>query len=860
VKHTAQQITIQKALHPDQQYTNVTTIGNKVYVRARKNDGAPVFVESKYTPAYYMPVGAGVPPTHVGYDGTPLVVKLFPNLYDARQFIDGSPIKPYGDIQAEYMLLSDVYGAKDVGFDMDRLYIWDVDIEVDSEDGFAKPDDPFAEVTAITVMWRHMGKSGTVVYGRKPYTPVGDEFYRQCATEEEMLLTFLDDLRAGGDYPDILTGWNVQFYDFPYLVKRLQQLFTEDTWEKISPFNRLAERKVILLGRSQTVVDIKGIAILDYQELYRKFTYSQQASYRLDHIAHVELKDKKVSYKEYQTLRRLYSENPQLFIEYNIQDVKIVDRLDQKLKLIELVCALAYGAKANFVDCFKQVRLWDIMIYHKLRADGKQIPPRKDASKGEQYAGAYVKEPRPGLYKWVCSFDVASMYPHIIREWNLSPESKYPDHVGGLMTVGLDGKNTPSDALVAREIDTSSLVARDECMASNGVLTRRDREGFLPEMLKTLYDERIRFKKLQKAAEAAKEHETDPVKIAELVKNISAYENQQKVRKVNLNSAYGAMGSAYFRFYDVALAEAVTVTGQMIIRSVANDINAYLNTAFKDTRDYIIASDTDSVYIDMTRLVEMMQTAVYREVTKEEIVNRLDGFCKLKIQPLINKCFDDLAAYYNVALPCLSMVRDVIADNCIWTGKKHYIMNVFDSEGVRYETPKLKVLGLEMVKSSTPQIVRDMMKKALTMLVSGQTQQDMWDYLKACEDTFCAAPFEDIGKPSSVNGLAKYAHHDKSIPFHVRGALCFNDTLTRMKMTDRYELIREGEKIMSVYLREPNPFHSNVMCAAHGCPPEWKIEQWIDYDTQLAKVFLDPLNSILECANWTLKKEVSLWD
>jgi DNA polymerase elongation subunit (family B) len=857
MKHTARQVLFDTALAPDLQYTNATTISNKVFIRARKADGTPVFVEQKYMPVHYTPIADASQATHRGFDDTPLIPHMSTSLREAREWIESTKVPVYGDIQAEYMLLADSYKSKDVVWDLDRLYIWNLDIEVASDKGFAKPEDPYAEVISITVRWRHMGKSGVVVYGLKPYTPVKNELYIHCKTEEELLLRFLDDLRSAGDYPDIITGWYVQFFDMPYLINRMKRLFTEDIWLRISPYERISDRTVIFDMRPQNVVDIRGVTVLDYLELYRKFILVKQENYRLDTIAAAELKGKrKLSFAEYKNLRTLYEKDPQKFIEYNIQDVELVDELDQKLKLIELVCALAYSSKANFTDTMKQVRLWDIMIYHKLRNDGKQIPPRKAAAKTEQYAGAYVKEPIPGFYKWVCSFDVASMYPHIIREWNLSPETKFRDHVTGLTETGEDGKQRPKDDLIRARLDLSSLKAKDYCVAANGVLTERHKEGFLPEMLKTLYDERIRYKKLQQAAEKQIQVETDEAKKADLTKQAASYANQQKVRKVNLNSAYGAMGSAYFRFYDTALAEAVTITGQMVIRWIANDINDYLNHILKTTKDYIIASDTDSVYIDMTKVAELVG-----DTTKEKMVEALHQFCDKKIQPLINDAFLDIADYMNVATPCMSMVRDVIADNCIWTGKKHYVMNVYDSEGDRYKAgPKLKVMGMEMVKSSTPAIVRKMLKTALQMFVDGKPESEMWKHIAECEKEFRAGSFEDIAFPRSVNNMKKFDLDPKGAPIQVTAALTYNKALARMDMLANYEQIRDGEKIKFAYLRKPNPFHSHVIGATHGCPPEWKIEQWIDYTQQFEKAFLTPLTAILTVIGWTNKAQPSVFD
>lgn len=846
MKHTARQVRFAQALSANIQYTYVTTIGNRVYARGRNHQGEPVYVEQDYTPIYYLPTQPANA-THVGFDGTPLRPHMCDNIYEGKEFIEKNP-QAFGDIGPEYMMLSDAYGAQDVAWEMDRLYVWDIDIEVESEGGFAKPEDPWQEVISITCEWWHMGVSGTVIYGRKDYNPKPDETYIKCATESELLMRFMEDMKGGGDYPDILTGWNIQFYDMPYVVNRAKKLFTSDTWTMLSPLDRLAERRVVLNGREQIVMDIKGLAILDYLELYRKLTLTQQESYRLDHIAHIELNERKLSYKEYGSLKKLYELDHQKFIEYNVQDVRIVRKLDDKLRLIELVCALAYNAKTNFVDCFKQVRLWDIMIYHKLRAEGKQIPPRKQSEKTDQYAGAYVKDPHVGMHEWVCSFDVASMYPHIIREWNLSPETILDQRVDKLTVDGLLDKQT----------DTSFLKNnQDITMAANGALMRKDVEGFLPAMLKTLYEERNRYKKLMNAAKKAMEAETDPVKKKDLSKQVASYNNQQAVRKVNLNSAYGALGSAYFRFYEIALAEAVTLSGQLIIRWVAKDINEYMNTLLKTTAvDYVCYSDTDSVYVKMAPIVEL---ANHPEFTKEQTVEMLNKFCEKKIMPVIDKSFLTLAEYLNVYIPCLTMVRDVITDKSVWTAKKRYIMNVWDSEGTRYKAPKLKMMGIETVKSSTPAICRDMMTKAIKLFMNG-TQQDVHEYLATCEAEFSKAPFEDIGFPRSVNGIKKYSKQEKSVPIHVKGTKAYNQGLKDTGLNKQYEPIREGEKIKFAYLREPNKFRSHVLSAPGGCPPEWEIEKYIDYSLQFEKSLIEPLKNILECAGWSTKHENTLFD
>lgn len=851
MKHLARKPHVLKGAEAIYQYTYATTIGNGVYVRQRKADGTPVYSESKYTPHYFLPCDEA-DATHRGYDGKPLMEHMCDSIYEGKEWLEENP-EAYGDIGCEYMVLSDVYGTKDVPFDLDHLYIWNIDIEVYKGDqGFAPVEDPFNPINAITVRWRHLGKTGAVVYGYKDFIPPAGVTYVKCADEVELLRTFMTDFRAGGDFPDIITGWNVQFFDIPYTVNRCKRLFPAEMVNDLSPFRRLADRKSIIDGQERVVIDLRGVVILDYYELYRKFVLTKRESYKLNHIGYVELGKKKLSYEDVRRLERLYDEDPQRFFEYNLTDVEIVDELDQKLKLIELVCALTYNAKVNMADTFKQVRLWDIMVYHKLRSLDKQIPPRKVGSKTDQYDGAYVKDPIVGMHPWVVSFDVASMYPHIMREWNLSPEMLCTGEHNDLLGLLPATNQQLVEDMLAQKIDlTDELKRRNVALAANGVFTRRDKEGFLPAMLKELYDERNRFKKLMKQEKALAEKATDPAEKAKHKKLQAAYNNQQSVRKVNLNSAYGACGSAYFRYYDVALAEAVTITGQLAIRWIAKDLNDYLNRNFKTNIDYVIASDTDSVYLRLGNVVDAYKKAK-PNATTQECVDMLDKFSEAKMMPLIEASFVRLAEYLNVFVPCLSMVRDVIADKGVWTAKKRYILNVYNSEGQPYNPPDLKMMGIEAIKSSTPEVVRGMIKKALNILMNGE-QPDLWKHIAECEKTFKAQKFEDIAFPRGISKTEGF----KTVPIHVRAAHVFNAKAKASGL--QVEPIQAGDKIRFAYLKVPNPFFSNVIAAPSGLPAEWDAEQWIDYDLQYDKTFLSPIKVILDAAGWTTEKKASLW-
>lgn len=845
MRHTNRRPTILKALQPDHLYTYASTSSRGVVVRARAEDGSGLLVKAPYAPTYYLPADhyTGIS----AFDGRPLHARPCKSLAESRTFLD-ERADVYGTIQPEYQYLTDVYGTTEPPFDIRRVYIVNLDIEVDAIDAFARPDNPFNPVVTITLRWRHAGESGVVVYGTKPYTAPESVTYVECADEVEMLQQFLEDWRAEDDYPDIVTGWNVQFYDIPYLVNRMRRVLSDTDATSLSPLAYLKSRRVTIHGRDEEVIDLTGIVILDYLELYRKLTYSQQESYRLDHIAHIELGERKVSYAEYQSLPRLFRENYDLFVRYNLHDVELVDQLDQKFRFIELVCALAYMAKANLVDPFRQVRFWDIFIYNTLRADGLQIPPRTIGEKSAQYVGAYVKDPLIGRHPWVASFDVASMYPHIIREWNLSPEKIVGTRIEGLRI----------DALLEEKMDLTQYTQDENVsIAANGLRTSRDSEGFLPRMMRELYDKRVETRRVLKQQKRALESTslTDTKTRDDISRTISALDSKQMALKIALNSAYGSIGSQYFRYYDTHMAEAVTKTGQLVIRWVARDVNAILNRRFATTNvDYIIASDTDSIYVRLGALVDQFR-ATRPDASINTCVTLVDRFCETVLTPTIDASFERLAAYCHVRDACLTMKREVIADVGVWNAKKNYALHCLDVEGVRLQTPKIKIMGMSAVKSSTPSIVRPLLTDAIQILLTG-TQHELWSFVDRSWNSFHTASFEEVAFPRSVNGLVDYADAEKSIPIAVRGALLYNRLI---QDHPQFDVIRDGAKIKFCYLRHPNVFQSNIIAAPGGCPAEWQIESLIDYHVMWEKSFLEPLRELVAHVGWTPQPEPTLF-
>ena len=612
----------------------------------------------------------------------------------------------------------------------------------------------------------------------------------------------------------------------------------------MSPWGMVKSEEIEIKGRSNILYNLMGINVLDYMDLYKKFTYTNQESYRLDHIAFVELGQKKLDHSEYENFKDFYTKDWQKFIDYNIKDVELVLQLEDKMKLLELAVALAYDAKVNLKDVYYQVRMWDTLIYNFLKERNVVVPPAKRSNKDEKYAGAYVKEPIPGKYEWVVSFDLNSLYPHLIMQYNISPETLW--------------ESRHPSANVERLLNQTDKIDPQFATCANGAQYRKDIHGFLPEMMQKIYDERVQSKKLMLMAK--QEYEKAPTK--DLEKSISKYNNIQMARKIQLNSAYGAIGNQYFRYYNLRNAEAITLSGQVSIRWIENKVNGYLNKLLNSNeKDYVIASDTDSIYISLDDLV----TKVYgdKEVSQEKVVDFLDKACKEKIEPFIDRSYTELAEYTNAYEQKMFMKRENIAARGIWTAKKRYILNVWDSEGVRYNQPKLKMMGIEAVKSSTPMPCRKAIKDALNIMMTGE-QDELIKFIDDFKKEFYSLPPEDIAFPRSVNGLRKFKSdtdvYSKGCPLHVRGSLLYNFYVAQKKLENKYPLIQEGEKIKYIYMKvgRTNYTGENVLSFLNTFPRELGLEECIDHKISFKKSFLDPLQIITNVIGWDTEKKSSL--
>ena len=822
-------------------YTHFSKLGNNILVRGY-NNGKRFNDKIEYNPTLYLQSKDGEYRT---LDGQSIAAVSQGTMRDATEFMkryeDVDNFKVYGSTNFPYVYINEAYPGK-VDYDPQQIKIANIDIEVGSENGFPEPASASEPITAVT--FKIAGHF--YVFGCGDYeTNRDDVTYLKCRDENNLIMRFLDMWEETS--PDIVTGWNIQFFDIPYLNNRITKLMGDNTAKRLSPFRRIGERTTTIHNKQQVAFDLVGIAIIDYIELYKKFTYSQQESFSLNHIAYLELGEKKLDYSEVESLHQLYKTNFQKFIEYNIHDVELVDRIDDKMQLIDMALALAYDAKVNYTDVFTQVRMWDTLIHNELIEQNIVVPQNVRTPKDEQYAGAYVKDPIVGMHEWVVSFDLNSLYPHLIMQYNVSPE-----------TI-VEGRHT--NISIDNLLNSEYQAQGEYCMAANGHYFKRDKQGFLPAMMQRMYDDRSLYKKKMIEAQKAYEKETDKERKREITNQISKYKNLQLAKKVQLNSAYGALGNQYFRFFDIRQAEAITLSGQLAIRWIEKKLNSYLNKLLKTKDiDYVIASDTDSVYVNLGPLVHMVY-GQKSETKVETIVDFVNKACTEKFEPFIDKSYQELADYMNAFDQKMQMKREVIANKGIWTAKKRYILNVYDSEGVRFAEPKLKMMGIEAVKSSTPMSCRDKIKESLKIVMNGN-ETDFQSFVEAFKQEFKTLPFEDIAFPRGVSDLSKYMSsselYSKGTPMHVRGAIMFNAFLKKYKLTKKYQLIQDGDKTKFCYMKVPNPVQENVFSILTVLPKEFGVEKYIDYDTQFDKAYLEPLKTIVNTIGWKTERVSSL--
>jgi DNA polymerase elongation subunit (family B) len=843
-------------------YTNVVynMRNNEFFVRGFENNKR-IDKRVPCVPYLFVPAKPGEETKYRTLSGKPVVKKEFSDRRKLSNFIEKyeGVIDFYGlgkrPFELIHTFINDYYPGR-IEYDQTKLSVVYLDIETDSEGGFPDIETANKAITAITIY-----KNGKyVVLGLNPYKKNDDNVvYVKCKDETELLEKFLTVWQSNQFMPDIVSGWNIEQFDIPYLVNRIDRILGDGRSVDLSPFGFIAERQFETMYGKVIVKSPAGISVLDYLVLYKKFSYTPQESYRLDHVAHYELGEKKLDYRAlgFETLDEFYKKDFQNFINYNIKDVELVFKMEDKLKLIEQVCALAYDGKVNLTEALTTVRMWDVIIHNHLR-DNNVVVPYYDPYKGEGSSGfaptsdtiqgAYVKDPIIGLHKWVVSFDLNSLYPHLIMQYNISPdtyvERKHDVDIQKLIDGGLNDQQLQT-----------YIKDKNVTFCGSGCMFDRDRQGFLSQLMEKMYDDRVVWKKRMIAAK--KKYEQNPT--VELRNEIAQCHNMQLAKKIQLNSAYGALGNKFFRWFDRKYAESITLSGQLAIRWMEKYINEFLNEKLETSDvDYVIACDTDSMYINLDKYVERF----YSGKDSSELIDVIDNDCQKIFEPFIDETFDRLGVLVNAYQQKMQMKREAIADKGIWTGKKHYILNVFDNEGVRYKQPKLKMQGIEAIRSSTPAACRENIKKALEVIMS-KGEDATIELIERFREKFFTLPFEEIAFPRSVQDIDKWINGSgfkPSCPIHVRGSIVYNNMVKNRNLEAKYNLITNGDKIKFCYMQLPNPVKSNVLATSGYLPPEFGMSEYIDYEKQFEKSFLDPLKNILTAIGWKTEKQYTLED
>jgi DNA polymerase elongation subunit (family B) len=838
-------------------YTSVERFGNTILWRGYEN-GSRFERKVKYEPTLYITTKNQASEYQSLFTKKPLMPKSFDSMKDAKEFVEQYKgvhgLEICGNTNYVSQFIQKQY-PDEIKFDISKINIVSFDIEVDVSDGYADMD--FADKEITSIAYKSSKSSTYHLLGRKDYDktktltdiPQEDIQFMKFDTEEALLRRFLQ--IWVNDYPDIVTGWNVEFFDIQYIITRMKNLLGEERIKELSPWRSVRPYSREFFGKEQGSYRIGGIAVIDYMDAFKKFgyKYGPQESWKLDHIAYVVLGEKKMDYSEYGNLTNLYEQNPQLYLDYNLKDTWLIQRFEDETGLLSLVMTVAYGGGVNYGDAFGTVGIWETTLYRRLIKE-KRVPPIKGGpgQRAGELVGGYVKDPKVGMHPWIVSFDLNSLYPHLMLQYNMSPETYLEDerkYVSQDMVLNDKYKNDNPDISVA----------------ANGVAFTNKFKGIIPEIIDEYYGNRSIIKKNMLKVEQQLEDATDPEEKARLKREANQLHNSQMAIKIAMNSLYGATANIYFLYYINEMAEAITTSGQLSIRYAQKSVNQYMNKVLKtDNEDYIVYIDTDSIYVDMAPIVKSAFGTV--DVDRKKGEEFLDKVCQMKIEPVIDAGYKELAEKMGAYRQAMGMKREKITDKSVFIAKKRYIMNTLNSEGVHYEEPKISVTGLESVRSSTPEVCRDKLKQSFKVIMN-DGEEAMQNFIEEFRQQFRRLNPEDIGRNSGTDNIDKYTvrgTYKKGCPMHVRGCILYNNYLKEKQLNKRYESIIGGDKIKFVYLKMPNPIRENIISFPGVLPPEMELTNYIDYDKQFEKVFLSPIESILEAIGWSAEKVNTLED
>jgi DNA polymerase elongation subunit (family B) len=793
--------------------------------------------------------------------GRPAKIKVFNSIPEMKEWKKENDIgfDILGDVAPSIQFIATQY-KKEIEIQKAGMVIWNIDIEVyvPASKGFCHAEKAEWPINAVTI--HEMVSDTYKVLSLKDYEDDRPNVsYTKCRDEKNLLNKLLELFET--DKPHIITGWNIELFDIPYIVNRVNNILGEDDVKRLSRERTVKKREATnSTGKKEFFYSIQGLIIWDYINLYKKYQVEPRERYSLSFISQYELDKDKVDYSEYENLSELYQQDFKLFIEYNIADTTLVSELDKKLGYIDLAISIMYKTRCSPDSIFGTVQPWDCLIYNELLRRKMLCPPNKHGLKTE-FPGGFVKTPQVGLHEWVAVYDIVSSYPNQIRSFNISPETiindaQVPDElrrVAEELAYYKDDNDTdkdrcPCEDITAIEKYTELFDKYDVCFTANGRFFKKEVEGIIPSIYSKLFNERLGYKKLSKDKKNLYANTKDP-KVKHEMEQAELY---SYTLKILLNSGYGALANPHGRYFDLRIAGAITTNGQACCRGVGK----YLNETFTDI-DHIY-SDTDSIFCNLSKLVK--RRFPNGEPNKQDTLDFILKFNKTIFEPKINGYFDRLRVAMNMRELTINMEAECVADVSIHTAKKRYIMSkVWDEGTFHVEKPKLKIRGVEIVRTSTPQIVRDKLKEAVNLIFETKSNDVLIEYVNKVKEDFFKASFEDIAFPRSVT-FSNYTLTTKGTPIGVRAALIHNKFIQDNKLKDKYQQIADGDKIKFCFIKEPNMLKSNVVGIVSKLSEELNNVIEIDYELQFQKTFLAPLQTIFTAINWYYEKKNDLSD
>ena len=755
------------------------------------------------------------------------------------------------DVNPEIRVLVDNYMDSDEVSEGHRTMIFDIEVEV--TDGF--PDVRRANNKITSIAFNDSILDKYYCYVLDPLSKLKTDVKR---ANGDIIVSFKDEYDLLNAFfkkymeiqPTILTGWNIEFFDISYLYNRATQIVSQSVANLLSPISQ------VHWSDFHNRYKIAGVNVLDYLALYKKYTFSQRPSYRLDAIGEYEVGEKKVEYEG--TLNDLYENDLEKFVQYNLQDVKLVKKIDDKLNFIEIARGLAHLGHVPYEDVFMSSRYLEGAILVYLRKNNIVAPnkPKNKIKKGDKkFVGAYVQEPIKGKHNWVYDLDITSMYPSSIMSLNISPETKIGKIEGWNPEEFLKKSNkktysiTQGEKLLGRftEVELKNFLdSKNVGVATNGVMYRTDKDGLLSALLRKWFDERVEYRKLSR-----KFHEEGDKEKSDY------FDRRQYLQKVLLNSLYGVLGLPVFRFYDVDNAEAVTYTGQSLIKFTKKIANNYYNKELGNTENHCIYIDTDSVFYSALPLVTKRYPDL--DIRNEDKMSKAILQIANEVQDYLNMSYDYFAKKFcNLDKHRFDIKQEVIAKSGLFVTKKRYGLKIINDNGKKVN--KMMIKGLDTVRSSFPIAMRELLSKLLEDILMEVPKQKLDKYLINFKNSMKLMDFNKIAIPTSVKGIKKYRDSEGGIfhtyklgtPVHVKSSLFYNDMLKYFKVTKKYSPIYNGEKIKWVYLKN-NPIGiETIAYKGHEDPPQILdfIRQYINPDKLYKQALHKKIMMLYEALVW----------